>query len=210
MDSEVYNILETVAADLGLELVQTTTESSGYPRNLWYSLVGFKDEVHFEEAQKALSGAIAEWNKSVVEVDEDDSARKSLSLRGQVLEKRDGHDLWSVDRETFCTLINFFDLQMIKGDDDRVSDIYIAKDADDEDGFVDNLKGVIDGLTSFNDIREAVDRYGKYKQIIDDLEENQMLVVDTVGNYEILPIMASSCHEDVFTYSIALTVLESD
>ena len=94
-----------------------------------------------------------------------------------------------------------------KREDDRITAVYTAADADDEDDFVANLKGIIDGMTSFDDIREVVDRYEKYKEIIENLEENQMLVIDNYGNYEVLPIKASSYHDDATSYGVALTVI---
>lgn len=204
MDSEVYNILESVAADLDLEIVETTTERSGYPKNLWYSLIGFKDETHYQDAQKALADAVADYKKGT---QDQDGIACDLSVRAQVLQKRDGHDLWTVNQTTFCGFIDLFDLMHVKREDDRITAVYTAADADDEDDFVSNLKGVIDGMTSFGDIREVVDRYEKYKEIIEDLEENQMLVIDTYGNHEVLPIKASSYHDDATSYSVALTVI---
>ena len=202
MDSEVYNILESVAADLDLEVVETTTERSGYPKNLWYSLIGFKDETHYQDAQKALADAVADYKKGT---QDQDGIACDLSVRAQVLQRRDGHDLWTVNQTTFCSLIDVFDLMDMKRDEDSVSAIYTS--SDDEDDLVDDLKGVIDGMTSFGDIREVVDRYEKYKEIIEDLEENQMLVIDNYGNHEVLPIKASSYHDDATSYSVALTVI---
>ena len=99
------------------------------------------------------------------------------------------------------------DLMDMKRDEDNVSAIFTS--SDDEDDFVDNLKGIIDGMTSFGDIREVVDRYEKYKEIIEDLEENQMLVIDNNGNHEVLPIKVSSYHDDATSYSVALTVISN-
>ena len=202
MDSEVYNILEAVAADLNLRVVETTTERSGYPKNLWYSLIGFRDETHYKQAQCALADAVADYKKGT---QDQDGIACDLSVRAQVLQRRDGHDLWTVNQTTFCSLIDLFDLMDMKRDEDSVSAIYTS--SDDEDDLVDDLKGVIDGMTSFGDIREVVDRYEKYKEIIEDLEENQMLVIDNYGNHEVLPIKASSYHDDATSYSVALTVI---
>ena len=202
MDSEVYNILEAVAADLNLRVVETTTERSGYPKNLWYSLIGFRDETHYKQAQCALADAVADYKKGT---QDQDGIACDLSVRAQVLQRRDGHDLWTVNQTTLCSLIDVFDLMDMKRDEDGVSAIYTS--SDDEDDLVYDLKGVIDGMTSFGDIREVVDRYEKYKEIIEDLEENQMLVIDNYGNHEVLPIKASSYHDDATSYSIALTVI---
>lgn len=202
MDSEVYNILEAVAADLNLRVVETTTERSGYPKNLWYSLIGFRDETHYKQAQCALADAVADYKKCT---QDQDGIACDLSVRAQVLQRRDGHDLWTVNQTTFCSLIDLFDLMDMKRDEDSVSAIYTS--SDDEDDLVDDLKGVIDGMTSFGDIREVVERYEKYKEIIEDLEENQMLVIDNYGNHEVLPIKASSYHDDATSYSVALTVI---
>lgn len=202
MDNEVYNILEAVAADLNLRVVETTTERSGYPRNLWYSLIGFRDETHYKQAQCELADAVADYMKGT---QDQDGIACDLSVRAQVLQRRDGHDLWTVNQTTFCSLIDVFDLMDMKRDEDSVSAIYTS--SDDEDDLVDDLKGVIDGMTAFGDIREVVDRYEKYKEIIEDLEENQMLVIDNYGNHEVLPIKASSYHDDATSYSVALTVI---
>ena len=204
MNSEVYTILESVAAELDLEVVETTTERSGYPKNLWYSLIGFKDETHYQDAQKALADALDAYEKGARE---QDGIACGLSVRAQVLQRRDGHDLWTVNQTTLCSIIDLFDLMDMKRDEDSVSAIYTS--SDDEDDFVDNLKGIIDGMTSFGDIREVVDRYEKYKEIIEDLEENQMLVIDNNGNHEVLPIKVSSYHDDATSYSVALTVISN-
>ena len=204
MDSEVYNILESVAADLDLEIVETTTERSGYPKYLWFTLIGFKDETHYSQAQKALADALDAYEKGARE---QDGIACGLSVRAQVLQRRDGHDLWTVNQTTLCSIIDLFDLRDMKRDEDNVSAIFTS--SDDEDDFVDNLKGIIDGMTSFGDIREVVDRYEKYKEIIEDLEENQMLVIDNNGNHEVLPIKVSSYHDDATSYSVALTVISN-
>ena len=130
MDSEVYNILEAVAADLNLRVVETTTERSGYPKNLWYSLIGFRDETHYQDAQKALADAVADYKKGT---QDQDGIACDLSVRAQVLQKRDGHDLWAVNQTTFCGLIDLFDLMHDKREDDRITAVYTAADADDED-----------------------------------------------------------------------------
>ena len=204
MKSEVYNILEKVALDLDLEVVKTTTERSGYPKNLWFTLIGFKDETHYSQAQKALADALDAYEKGARE---QDGIACGLSVRAQVLQRRDGHDLWTVNQTTLCSIIDLFDLRDMKRDEDNVSAIFTS--SDDEDDFVDNLKGIIDGMTSFGDIREVVDRYEKYKEIIEDLEENQMLVIDNNGNHEVLPIKVSSYHDDATSYSVALTVISN-
>lgn len=204
MKSEVYNILEKVASDLDLEVVETTTERSGYPKNLWFTLIGFKDETHYSQAQKALADALDAYEKGARE---QDGIACGLSVRAQVLQRHDGHDLWTVNQTTLCSIIDLFDLMDMKRDEDSVSAIFTS--SDDEDDFVDNLKGIIDGMTSFGDIREVVDRYEKYKEIIEDLEENQMLVIDNNGNHEVLPIKVSSYHDDATSYSVALTVISN-
>ena len=167
-------------------------------------MIGFKDETHYSQAQKALADAVDAYEKGARE---QDGIACGLSVRAQVLQRRDGHDLWTVNQTTLCSIIDLFDLMDMRRDEDSVSAIYTS--SDDEDDFVDNLKGIIDGMTSFGDIREVVDRYEKYKEIIEDLEENQMLVIDNNGNHEVLPIKVSSYHDDATSYSVALTVISN-
>ena len=54
MDSEVYNILESVAADLDLDVVETTTERSGYPKN-GYSKYEVESSAFLNEKKKLIS-----------------------------------------------------------------------------------------------------------------------------------------------------------
>lgn len=160
----------------GLKLVQTTSEMNGYPANLKNAIIGFDN---FQEAQEMAD---------------------EYGFEIQILQKRDGQQLWSRTGNTaFKALENTAENF---GDNYSEIDSMISS----EDFFEDEVNAVLRDNTfeSFEDLQNFV---GYKKEIWEEIEnaEPHEIVITQDGVYsETLPKTAMYRSHDTITQIIAI------
>lgn len=150
-------LLETIAYEHGLDLIETTSDASGYPRGLKYAIIGFET---FDEAQELAD-------------------RYGLTVRE--FTKRDGWQLWvrggrmfgEYDYEEVWRNELNADIEVYKpGDENEVLEElkYFLGCCDRLDSmrcFIDNAERVLDELNKCEDNQFVVTNCGEFEGAYD-------------------------------------------
>lgn len=191
MTTSIYNILQAAAEANDLTLIETTTGTNGYPRELSYAIICFENWDQLEKLQKELTNDLN---------DLDENDRNDASVETLHCHRRDGWQLW--ERSNVGGVWEAYDLE-----NDEDGTIYHASDADDEEKFYDDeVRDFLADFDNLNDLQDFInDRKSLFDQIYN-LTDDQILVVDCNGNREVKPGKAMSYFDDTHHYAIGLTI----
>ncbi|WP_277264817.1 hypothetical protein [Prevotella corporis] len=146
--------IEQIAYEHGLQLIETTSEKNGYPRNLKRAIIGFENFKQAEELAKQYDLSIEEFYK------------------------KDG---WSLYYRTKKRVSEPFENDSDEYGDDYLS---YEKMSESEFFKVENLKDSFRDLNTFEEIEEFLEREREIFEEIDNMDENQLVITYCGRYYE--------------------------
>lgn len=142
-------LLENIAYEQGLELIETTSERNGYPSNLRKAIIGFDS---FEQAQELA---------------------ERYGLKVQEFERRDGWQLWY---RTGDTVYEAYDYEQFWRDGLN-EDIEVFKPGEEEE-VIEQLKFFLGACENLSAMRCLIDDTEKVLDALNDCEDNQFVVTN--------------------------------
>lgn len=171
--------LEEIAYENSLDIVETTSEWNGYPRNICSVIKGFET---WEEAEKLAS----KYNLEIIEIS-----------------KREGQQLWTrCDRmwQPFKLTADAF------GAD---SFFVSKKDYADEEDFLEKeVKPFIEDICSFDDLKTLLVQREELWAEVCDLNEDEVVLTDFGDYFKVLKPICTKCEINGTDYEVALYDLE--
>lgn len=140
---DIYDIAETN----GLEVVETTTGSNGYPRELRLALTGFESASHLHEVEEM-------YKMEAVE-----------------LARRAGHELWN---RSHAGYVEPYDMAEVYDDDSNR--IYFDEDFLDAE-IVDFGEEISRGMLDLEDISERVELFKEIRDNLETIDDTQFVRV---------------------------------
>jgi hypothetical protein len=180
MEKEKFNeLLHKFGSEidnLGLDVIEFTSDYDGYPRGLYNGLAGFDS---FEDAEKFA---------------------KAHGMQVVRAHRRDGWQLWYSDGRWTepLNIEDYFEAA------DHEIDWYDNSD-EDRERLLRDLKGMIEGLESIEEIQAVANTAKEVLDQMDEIDDNQKIMVDNgdVSAYDAHP---TRVHDDDATeYQIAVT-----
>lgn len=167
--------LETIAYEYGLELIETTSETSGYPRNLKKAIIGFAT---FEEAQELAD-------------------RYGLTVRE--FTKRDGWQLWVRGRRMW----EEYDYEKVFRDALSV-DVEVYRPGE-ESVVMEALRNSLGDCDILESMRCLIDKTEQVLDALDSCEDSEFIVAvcgDVEGVYK-RKVMSYSYDSSSYAIGIA-------
>lgn len=169
MKSENKNMtLEEIASEYNLEVSDTTPEMNGYPRDIKRVITGF-------ETIEQLNEVAEKYGLVAISVDKKDGW--NIFYRGYTTEVVEPYDM----------------LNENIGNDDTV--LY-EKSEKTKECLTDMLKEDISNCDTFEEVKEAYDRYDEIFDALEDAEDNEVIRVDEGRYSETFPRYSISTYDD--------------
>lgn len=166
--------LRDLAEQNGLQFIETTTEASGYPRNIRGAIIGFDT---FEQAKELAE----EHNLSI-----------------EVFEKKDGWQLWyasgSTAWEPFENSAGDFGDNYLEFDNSETEEHF----------FEEEVKPLFDDCHNFDDIEKLIERKKKVWEEIITLGDGEIVITYMGDYYKTIDKISMNFYEDTRYSAIGL------
>lgn len=202
----IYEILQNEADSMSnLTLVDNTRGMNGYPERMSWSIIGFMNKEELNKVAEELAEMLQETVNECTDEEEREELEQ-LDVCRQLLHKRDGWNLWEVEQDNYTE--EQFDMSAIKSEEENQTIFKKGDYEEEEDFIIEQVSGILEGLTSFVDMKEILYKKCELWKAIHSLEDDKIVAMDVNDDtFEVIDKYEMSYSEDTHNYTIALSII---